>query len=83
MLLSYIIFALIGCPVVNKSPEVTKLDGASGKVTEDSCTFSGREATAMVQLLDMSIEGTLLNGKATLKSKPDIPGANTPRDTFS
>ncbi len=34
-----LIFLLLGCPVVNKSPEVTKLDGASGKVTEDSCTF--------------------------------------------
>jgi len=45
-----LIFLLLGCPVVNKSPEVTKLDGASGKVTEDSCTFqwSGSDADGSI-----------------------------------
>ncbi|HRX66578.1 MAG TPA: Two component regulator three Y domain protein, partial [Mesotoga sp.] len=34
-----LIFLLLGCPAMNKSPEVVKLDGANGKVTTSSCTF--------------------------------------------
>ena len=45
-----LIFLLVGCPAVNKSPEVVKLDGASGKVAADSWTFlwSGSDADGSI-----------------------------------